>query len=225
MGFVGCMVLTAQECPETNKRLREDLYKKTMSADGISGRKPYGITTRMFELVGWKRIELNRMMRFQGVTGANFMSILRRSFVWTPKARFLDADYLESHYPDAAQDGIFPKNPRLRTFLQSGPAACALLSLQHGFELRHSRVQCEAMIESWVTKGCDDNLTERTMRMACGLPRLQVSSTATVKAVNAETPAPLQALLASPVDPDADNNARLGNALCKIMERLHLKDQ
>ena len=106
MGFVGCMFLTAQECPETNKRLREDLYKKTMSADGISGRKPYGITTRMFELVGWKRIELNRMMRFQGVTGANFMSILRRSFVWTPKARFLDADYLESHFADAAQDGI-----------------------------------------------------------------------------------------------------------------------
>ena len=145
--FVGCMVLTGQECPETNKRLREDLYKKTMSGDGISGRKPYGMTTRMFELVGWKRIELNRMMRFQGVSGSNFMSILRRSFVWTPKARFLDGNYLQKHYPDAAKDGIFPKNPHLRNFLQSGPAACAMISLQHGFESRHSKEQCEALGE------------------------------------------------------------------------------
>ena len=75
--FVGCMILTGQECPETNKRLREDLFKKTMSADGISGRKPYGVTTRMLELAGWKRIGLNRMMRFQGVNGNSFMSILR----------------------------------------------------------------------------------------------------------------------------------------------------
>ena len=30
----GCIILCAQEAPETSKKLREDLYKKTMSADG-----------------------------------------------------------------------------------------------------------------------------------------------------------------------------------------------
>jgi len=30
----GCIILCAQEAPETNRRLREDLYKKTISADG-----------------------------------------------------------------------------------------------------------------------------------------------------------------------------------------------
>jgi len=44
--FAGCIILTGQEAPETHKKMREDLFKKTMSADGIAGRKPYGITTR-----------------------------------------------------------------------------------------------------------------------------------------------------------------------------------
>ena len=65
--MVGSIILTGQEAPETGKRLREDLYKKTMSADGISGRKPYGISTRMFELVGWKRLEANKILRFGGM--------------------------------------------------------------------------------------------------------------------------------------------------------------
>ena len=69
----GCAILTGQECPETTKRLREDLYRKTMGGHGISGRKPYGMTTTMSELVGCKRIELNRMMRFQGEIGSNFI--------------------------------------------------------------------------------------------------------------------------------------------------------
>lgn len=75
--IAGSIILTGQEAPETHKRLREDLYKKTMSADGISGRKPYGIATRMFELVGWKRLEANKIMKFAGVTDSNFPSILR----------------------------------------------------------------------------------------------------------------------------------------------------
>ena len=47
---------TGQEVPESHKRLHLDLFKKTMSGDWISGRKPYGYTTRMFSVVGsaWK---------------------------------------------------------------------------------------------------------------------------------------------------------------------------
>ena len=45
-------VAVGQEAPGTNKRLREDLYKQFMSAEGISGRKPYGLRTRMIECRG-----------------------------------------------------------------------------------------------------------------------------------------------------------------------------
>ena len=76
----------------------------------------------MISIIGWKRIELNHPLRFYTVTEANFASILRRSFVWKPKARFLDPIYLRDHYPNHAADGVFPKNPKLRDFLVSGLA-------------------------------------------------------------------------------------------------------
>eukprot|EP00974_Lingulodinium_polyedra_P061942 5979964-Lingulodinium_polyedra.AAC.1 len=63
-GIANGIVWTGQEAPETQKRIFLDLYKKMMSADGIAGRRPYGITTRMFELIGWKRLELNKLMHF-----------------------------------------------------------------------------------------------------------------------------------------------------------------
>jgi len=166
----GCIIATAQEAPETNRKLREDLYKKTMSADGIAGRKPYGLVTRMLELVGWKRIEVNRMLRFSGVSESNFPSILRRSFVWKPKARFLDGAYLAEHYPEHTKDGIFPKDPNLKQQLASGPLIAAGLRSQHGFELRFTREQCREHIEKYAALGGDGGLTEDVMRSACGLP-------------------------------------------------------
>ena len=88
--WAGCYILTGQEAPQSTKQMRDDLFKKTMSADGIAGLKLYGYSTKMLELVGWKRLECNTLMRFGGVTERNFMSILRRSFVWKPKAIFFD---------------------------------------------------------------------------------------------------------------------------------------
>ena len=70
--FARCIVITGQEAPESAKKLHLDLFKKTMSGDGIAGRKPYGYTTKMFQLIGWKRLEVNRMLRFAGVTPSNF---------------------------------------------------------------------------------------------------------------------------------------------------------
>jgi len=148
-------VYPGQEAPETTRRLRDDLWKKTLSADGISGRKPYGITTRMFEIAGWKRTELNKMLQFTNVSEASFPSILRRSFVWKPKARFLDAAYLERHYPDARLDGIFPPSPALKKFVTSGPAVAAAMRFQHGFEASHSKAACEEMIEQYCELGGD----------------------------------------------------------------------
>ena len=86
----GCFILTAQEKPENCRKMREDLFKKTMSADGIAGRKPYGYETRMIELVGWKRYEVNSMIRFTGVSEKYFYSVFRRGLVWEPKARFIE---------------------------------------------------------------------------------------------------------------------------------------
>ena len=45
-----------------------------MNANGIAGRKPYGITTRMLQLVGWKSLEADRLIGIGndiGVDGAN----------------------------------------------------------------------------------------------------------------------------------------------------------
>lgn len=64
---------------------------------------------------------------------------------------------------------MFPKNPKLRDFLTSGPAAAAGIYLQHGFEVRHSRDECHAMIERYAALGGDGGLTEDSMRLACGL--------------------------------------------------------
>ena len=69
----GALVLTAQERPEgMRKGFREDLFKKMASADGIFGRLPYQILTRAIKLVGWKRMEMNRIMLFTGVGECEF---------------------------------------------------------------------------------------------------------------------------------------------------------
>jgi hypothetical protein len=136
---------------------------------GIAGRKPYGITTRMLEIIGWKRVEVNRLMKFGGVTELNFQSILRRSFVWKPQARFLDSKFLELHYPNHAADGVFAKKPLLKSFLSTGPACAAGLRLQHGFETMNSPIDCRNRIESYAALGGDAGLTEDSMRIACGL--------------------------------------------------------
>lgn len=172
-------------------RLREDLYKKFMSADGIAGRKPYGITTRMLTLVAWKRLETNRPLMFHGVNDTNFPSILRRSFVWNPKGRFLDASLLSSKYPNHEADGVFPKDPDLKPFLSSGPCIAAGLRFQHGFELRHNRIRCRSLIEEYAALGGDRGLTEDTMRKACGLkPRARAEGGVepAVVAVLSQTP-------------------------------------
>ena len=95
--------------------------------------------------------DAHRIGRFAGVTESNFPSILRRSLIWKPRARFLDAAYLRDHYPNHEQDGVFAKNPKLREFLVSGPACAAGIRIQHGFECTHSREDCEALIEGDMT--------------------------------------------------------------------------
>ena len=162
----GCFILTAQEKPETGRKMREDLFKKACSADGIAGRPPYGMRTRMIELVCWLRYEVNSMFTLSGVTEGNFASAFRRAFVWKPNARFIDPEIIAGAYPDANMDGYFCKNEELKDFLRSGPCILAALRLQHAFELQHSREKCRQMIEDYAARP----LTEDMMRHACGLP-------------------------------------------------------
>lgn len=166
--FARCIVVTGQEAPESHKKLHLDLFKKTMSGDGIAGRKPYGYTTRMFSIVGWKRLEVNRMMVFAGITQANFQSVMRRSLVWKPKARFHPDAVLKQAHADHELDGHFLADPSLKQFLISAPACAAGLRIQHAFELQHSQTDCVQIIDDYATGG-DDFLTEDKMRKACGL--------------------------------------------------------
>ena len=88
------MVITGQEVPNTDKPLREDLYKKVMSGDPVAARLPNAILTKMVTLRGWKRFELNDIMKFHGVSEATFHSIMRRSLVINCKGRFVSAERL-----------------------------------------------------------------------------------------------------------------------------------
>ena len=132
---VGCVILAAQDARRTRNSGRTSTHK-TISADGIAGRKPYGITTRILQLVGWERLEVNRLMSFAGIWETNFASIFRRSFVWKPKARCLDAAYLQQHYPNHEEDGVCPNNPNFKRCLVASPTIAAGLPLQHGFECK-----------------------------------------------------------------------------------------
>ena len=68
-------VITGQEALESHKKLHLDLFKKTVSGDGFAGHKPYGYTTRMFQIVGWKRLEVNKMMKVLNVVGLGEMEM------------------------------------------------------------------------------------------------------------------------------------------------------
>ena len=166
--FAKCFILTGQEAPETSRKMHIDLYKKTISGDGIMGRKPYGYSTRMFQMIGWTRLEVNRMMAFLGVTNKNFNSMFRRSFVWKAKARFVHAKFLR-HYPDHEKDGIFEADPSLSKFLATSQASIAGLKLQWAFEMDHNKQDCYQLVEDYCNGG-DGHLTEDIMREACGLP-------------------------------------------------------
>ena len=163
-----CFILTGQEAPESSKKLHIDLFKKTMSGDGIMGRKPYGYTTRMWQIVGWKRLEMNRMMNFAGVSVSNFNSMFRRGFVWKAKARFIHQKFL-CNYLDHEKDGIFAADPSLNKFLATSQASVAGLRIQWAFERMHGRDACYQFIEDYCN-GEDNYITEDVMRQACGLP-------------------------------------------------------
>jgi len=79
----------------------------------------------MVQMIGWKRLEVNNLIKFLSIAERNFMSVWRRAFVWEPQGRFVDGKIIKDKYQDADQDGIFPMDPDLGVFLVSGPAIAA----------------------------------------------------------------------------------------------------
>ena len=167
--LIGKLILTLQEAVENaSKGMRQDLYKKLGSADAIAARLPYAIITRMIEIHGWTRFELNRLLRFLRVTEETFPSIFRRSWCCALHGSFLSEDAV-ARIPDAELKGVFVRDPTLKEFLKSGPCVATTWRILHGFRKRHTNVSARALIEDYAN-GADGGLTKRLMRVACGLP-------------------------------------------------------
>lgn len=166
--LVDKIVSTGQETVQgADRGFRLDLFKKHLSADPIAMRLLYSIITKMQELVGLKRYEMNRLPTFDGVDEAVFNSVMRRSLVIKHEARFIEAAALES-IPDAKAKGIFAKDPSAKDFVRSGPAQICGWKLLHGHMRTYTQDECYSMIERYVD-GDDGGLTRRCMRFACGL--------------------------------------------------------
>ena len=168
----GKAVVTGQEMPNCTKEMREDLYKKHVSADPVSCRLPYAVVTKQIQLEGLKRFEMNQPPRFTSTGEGAFNSILRRSLVVELRGNFLTQGEIDALFPDggAEEAGYFVKDPTLKEFLTSPGAVGAFLRMLEGFLLTRSTLDCREIIESYVVGGGDGGLTRGVMRAACGLP-------------------------------------------------------
>lgn len=164
------IITTGQESPETENRMREDVYKRHITADPVSCRPPYAILTRMITLKGWKRYEMNDTLRFQGTSESSFESVFRRSLVILHKARFVSPATMQAMFPqgDGAAHGYFVKDPSLRDFLASPRAGRALIAMLLGFAAQTSTAECQAILDDWA-EGGDGGITWQVMRRACNL--------------------------------------------------------
>ena len=117
--FAG-IIFTGQERPTGVKQsLREDLLKKFLTGEGISARLPYAIVTKLIEVSGWKRVELNKMFRFFEITEDNVESIVRRFAVIKIAAKFYEKAFLTSVLPNHEEFGIFARESDAKAFLMS----------------------------------------------------------------------------------------------------------
>ena len=169
--LVGGIFYTGQEKPTGNKHsLREDLLKKFATGEGISGRLPYGLLTKLFTLIGWKRIELNKLFTFDEITETNFESILRRCAIVRIQAKFFEAQDLKKHSPDHETYGVFAREADVKDFLTSSQGAAAGLRIQQIFGEDNSRQDVEDTIHNYTSCGGDLGVTEKYVRLACNLP-------------------------------------------------------
>ena len=157
------VVITRQEAPSTDKRLREDLHKKVMSGDPVAARLPYAILTKMVTFSGWKRFEMNETLKFHGVTEMTFPSMMRRSH---SSATVRGGSASRASLPGT--QGYFLMQEDMKEFVTSQPAAGALFTIVLGELCDSSVATFWQQIEKHAAGGRDGGLTRATMRAACG---------------------------------------------------------
>ena len=171
--LMGRFIYTGQERPVGCRHgLRQDIVKKFATGEGIAGRMPYGVVTKLLRVIGWKRIELNSMISFDGVQESSFESILRRFAIVRLKVRLVEPGTLRDAPFDTRAAGVFERDPDLEAFYASGPAVAAGLKLQHAFEQTHDLGACRAEIIKYTRQGGDDGVGMAYIREACGLKPL-----------------------------------------------------
>ena len=197
--LMGRFIYTGQERPVGNRHgVRQDLVKKFATGEGISGRMPYGVVTKLFKVIGWKRIELNTLINFDGVEEASFESVLRRFAITKMKVRLVEPGTLKDIPFDTHAAGVFERDPDLEAFYVSGPAVAAGLKLQHAFERTHNLDACRKEIIRYTRLGGDDGVGLAYMREACGLKPLEELKDAPSSALG-----PLGLLLEAPMQDKA----------------------
>ena len=174
--LVGGIIFTGQERPTGNKsRLREDLLKRFATGEGIAGRLPYGVLTKLYSIQGWKRMEMNKLLQFDHITEHNFESILRRIAIIKIKAMFFDKAAIEKLRETTGEHsleeaGIFERDTSLLAFMSAGPACAAGHRSQLMFERKHDEAACRQAVQGYTRCGGDDGVGYKYMRKSCNLP-------------------------------------------------------
>jgi hypothetical protein len=187
--LIGAFLFTGQERPTGQKNsMREDLLKKFATAEGIAGRMPYAILTKLIKLIGWKRLEMNKLFQFDGIDDSNFESIVRRCAVIIIKARFFDEAYLASKFGDkeaCEKAGVFARDPDAMAFLTGEDGVDAGLLIQHLWGSTKTLDDLRLIMSNYVKCGGDDGATNQMMRQACGLEKDAPGSSSIVTALSA----------------------------------------
>ena len=102
------MNCTGQEAVKGSKQgMREDLCRKCISENRIAARLHYSILTRLVELRGWRRLELHKLVRFNGVSADRLESMFRRTLVIIMRARLVTQQVRGMKKHQECQRGIW----------------------------------------------------------------------------------------------------------------------
>ncbi|CAK0846382.1 unnamed protein product [Prorocentrum cordatum] len=147
----------------------QDSLKKFATAEGVSGRLPHPILTKMFRIVGCTRLEVNKFLVFDDITEQNVESLMRRLAAVKIQARLFDRVHVEKNFGDAAAAGIFARDPDAKEFLMSSVGVAAGHRVQFAFEDDNGAEARRDIIVRHARCGGDRGITEKSPRQACGL--------------------------------------------------------
>ena len=90
--LVGGLLFSGRERPTGQKdAMHEDFFKNFARVENFSSRLPYAVFTRLSQIVGWTRIELNKLFTFDCISEQSMEPIIRRFAVLQTAAEFFDA--------------------------------------------------------------------------------------------------------------------------------------